>query len=410
MVAIEDRSTAPSRPSERARLAQRFVWVVAALGLAGVAALGLAYATSGESPDPMDAISLLSLLVSLVAFIVSGAVIVARRSGNPIGWLLMIPGLTVPASELALRWLAGLTPPPTHLGPGLWLVLWLVSLAWLGLIFPIFHILLTFPTGRLLSRRWRLAVALELTMIGVLAFIVGFGVELGPQMDDTVIWSVPNPVGFVPKDAMDGVLGTAWQAGLITLCVLGAAAIVIRYRRGTRDERQQLKWPLAGFLVFGATYATTALDTAVVGVLFAVGITAIPVSVAIAITRYRLYEIDRIIGRTVAYAVVTAVLAVAFLATNLAVQAVLALGTTFEVAVSTLVVAMLFQPVRRAIQQPIDRRFNRARIDAERMVAAFAARTRDEMDLPALESELSATAGLAVQPTSSAIWIRGAAS
>jgi hypothetical protein len=407
VVAIDGRSTGTvPQPATSRGVAARFAWLIAAIGVLDIGLLCWVY-LSDPSASEFDLISGVSLLVSLLAFVIAGAVIVSRRPGNVIGWLLMIPGLSVPLSEIGSRWLVGLDPPPTAVGPGLWLVLWATGFAWVALIFPLFHILLTLPTGRLLSPRWRLAVVLEVAMIATMAFMSAFSESMGPFVNDAAIWTVPNPVGFLPEDSMDGVVGVVWQLGLLALCVLGGAAIALRFRRGTRDERQQLEWPVAGGLVFGATYAATAIDSTAVGALFAVGITAIPVSVAIAITRYRLYDIDRIISRTVSYGLITAVLAAAFLATNLALQTVLHRGSTFEVAVSTLVVAMLFQPLRTAIQRPIDRRFNRARVDSERMVAAFAARARDQMDLPMLATELAVTAGRAVQPSSAAIWIRG---
>jgi hypothetical protein len=407
VVAIEGRSTETvPQPDASRGVAARFVWLIAAVGVVDVVLLCWVY-VSDASASELDAISGVSLLVSLLAFVMSGAVIVSRQPGNVIGWLLMIPGLSVPLSEMGSRWLAGLDPPPAAVGPGLWLVLWLTAFAWVALIFPLFHILVTLPTGRLLSPRWRLAVVLEIAMIATMVSMAAFSESMGPIVNDAAVWTVQNPIGFLPEDSMDGLVGVAWQLGLLALCVLGGSAVALRFRRGTRDERQQLTWPVAGGLVFGATYAATAIDSRAVGALFAIGITAVPVSIAIAITRYRLYDIDRIISRTVSYGLITAVLAAAFLATNLALQTVLHRGSTFEVAVSTLVVAMLFQPLRTAIQRPIDRRFNRARVDSERMVAAFAARARDQMDLPMLATELAVTAGRAVQPSSAAIWIRG---
>jgi hypothetical protein len=209
------------------------------------------------------------------------------------------------------------------------------------------------------------------------------------------------------------VLGRVFAAGLLTITALSALAPVIRFRRGSADEREQLKWPLMGALVFGAVYGIGALQGGTVGeslgqALFGFGIAAIPISVAIAVTRYHLYEIDRIIGRTVAYGLITAVLAAAFLVTNVALQSLLLPGTTFEVAVSTLVVAILFQPLRHSIQRPIDRRFNRARVDGERLVAAFAARTRDEVDLDRLVGETRRVASGAVQPRALGLWLRRA--
>jgi hypothetical protein len=382
------------------------VWAIAAAGLVAIAVLGVVYVRMGAT-GPADAAGGIALLLSLVAFVVSGAVIVSRQPGNVIGWLLMLPGIALTLNQLATIWLAGLEPPPTEVTPGLWLLLWVVDWSWILVVFPLFHLLLTFPTGRLLSARWRLAVTLELALMATAIAIAALTEAMGPAVDDVKAWSLPNPVGVLPADLMDGEAGAAWGIGLLTITVVSAVAVALRFRRGGADEREQLKWPLSGAVVFGALWLLAVLSSDTGNILLGVGLAAIPVSVAIAVTRYRLYAIDRILGRTVTYGLITAVLAAAFVLTNVALQSAFDRGTTFEVAVSTLVVAMLFQPLRRAVQRPIDRRFNRARVDAERMVAAFAARARDQMDLPTLAGELSVTAGQAVQPRSTAIWIRG---
>jgi hypothetical protein len=382
------------------------VWAIAAAGLVAIAVLGVVYVRMGAT-DPADAAGGIALLLSLVAFVVSGAVIVSRQPGNVIGWLLMLPGIALTLNQLATIWLAGLDPLPIEVTPGLWLLLWVVDWSWILVVFPLFHLLLTFPTGRLLSARWRLAVALEIALMATAIAIAALTEAMGPAVDDVKAWSLPNPVGVLPADLMDAEAGAAWGLGLLTITVLSAIAVALRFRRSGPDEREQLKWPLSGAVVFGALWLLAVLSSDAGDILLGVGLAAIPVSVAIAVTRYRLYAIDRILGRTVTYGLITAVLAAAFVLTNVALQSVFDRGTTFEVAVSTLVVAMLFQPLRRAVQRPIDRRFNRARVDAERMVEAFAARARDQVDLTTLAGELSVTAGEAVQPRSTAIWIRG---
>jgi hypothetical protein len=384
------------------------VWGVATFGLLTIGLLAVAYLQTEPAADVGDAVGGIALLLSLVAFVLSGAFIVSRQPDNVIGWLLILPGLALPLNQLATIWLAGLDPPPIAMTPGLWLLLWVVDWSWILVVFPLFHLLLTFPNGRLLSSRWRWAVGLELALMVVAMAIAGLTEAMGPAVNEVKAWSLPNPVGVLPAGLMDAEAGLAWGIGLLTITVLSAIAVAVRFRRGGPDEREQLKWPLSGAVVFGAMWLVAVTSSDTNDVLLGFGLAAIPVSVAIAITRYHLYAIDRIIGRTVSYGLITVILAVAFLGTNLALQTALDRGATFEVAISTLVVAMLFQPLRRAIQRPIDRRFNRARVDAERTVMAFAARTRDQMDLPALAGELSRTAGQAVQPTSSAIWIRGA--
>jgi hypothetical protein len=412
MTASEGRTAVHVSPRRRrgGRTA-RLAWVVAGLGLASVAVLGWVHLQDRQATTAIETVSRIALLVSLAAFILSGAVIVSRQPGNVIGWLLMIPGLTASLSELALRWLAGVTPPPTEVNPPLWLLLWATGIAWVALIFPIFHVLLTLPTGRLLSPRWRAAVVLELVMISVMALLAAFSADMGPLVNDVAVWRVPNPIGFVPGDDMDGAFGTLWTLGLVTLSALGASAVVLRFRRGTRDERQQLKWPLLGGLVFGITYAGTAVQSGVVGPLFALGIAAMPISIAIAITRYRLYDIDRLISRTVGWAIVTGILLAVFAVPVIGLQAVVndvTQGQTVVVAASTLLAAALFQPVRGGVQRAVDRRFDRARYDGERVVARFGERLREHVDLDTLSSEVRHVADDTVRPTTSGIWLRGA--
>ena len=204
-------------------------------------------------------------------------------------------------------------------------------------------------------------------------------------------------------------------SGIVLLpCLpLAALAAALRFRRGTPTERQQLKW-------FGSPMALAALGLAgaatlpqPIGIACYVGMTValgfVPVAIGIAILRYRLYDIDRLIGRTLAYAAITAILAAAFVATNLTVQALLAGvtgGATFTTAVSTLVVAGLFQPLRRRVQAPIDRRFNRAQVDAERVVEAFANLARDQVDLDMLNAAVVGAIDEAVAPSRASIWLR----
>ncbi len=292
----------------------------------------------------------MSLVGSLLAFIVSGALIVSRQPGNVVGWLLMIPGLALPASTLATNWLGSMQPPQQVTAP-MWMVLWALSWSWILLIFPIFHMLLTFPDGRLLSPRWRWAVALELAMIAVFLGFTAFRQDLNLLVDDAPVWTVPNPIGFLSNDLFDAALGTIWGVGLLAMTIVSAAAVVVRFRRGSTVERQQLKWPVLAVVLFGAVYGGALLYPGLVGngsILFGVSLAGIPISVAIAVLRYRLYAIDHIISRTVSWAVITAVLVAVFVGGVLGLQAAAGTGVTqaptLAVAASTLVACALFQP------------------------------------------------------------------
>jgi len=396
--------------------ARRTIWLVAAFGIVAIGVLAGAYVVTTEQITLLDAFSGLALLVSLLAFVVSGAVIVSRQPRNVIGCLLMVPGLTFPLSALATQWLVSLHPPPTTVGPGLWLLLWSTSVSWVLLVFPIFHLLLTFPTGRPLTPRWRGVIALEAGMVGTLLVVAAFGVRMGPQGGDGFAWTVPNPIGILETDFMDSVFGTVWELGLIAITTLSAIAIVLRFRRGTSLERQQLKWPLAAACLFGVIYAAAAVQAGFTGGsalqgLFGFGLAAIPISVAVAILRYRLYEIDRIVSRTIGWAIVTGTLIGVFVLGVIALQTALSQftqGETIAVTASTLLAFALFQPLRRRVQLGVDRRFDRARYDGRRTTDAFAERLRGEVEIDVVAADLEATIEVAVRPATQGLWLRAA--
>ena len=346
------------------------VWAVATVGIVAIGLLAWSYAQETSGATPADVVAGVSLVAALAAFVLCGALIASRQPRNIIGWLLLIPGLALPLSSLASNWLAGIDPPPEQVTPGLWLLLWALSWSWIALIFPIFHLLLTFPEGRLLSPRWRWAVALEVLMVTTMLVFAGLKSDLLLIIEDQLLWSVPNPVGVVANDLFDSI-GTPWDIALLTLTAAGAVAIALRFRRGTLEERQQLKWTLLAVVLFVAVFLISAIDADANGnglIPIGVGLAGIPISVAIAVLRYRLYAIDRIISRTVSWAVITTLLLTVFIAIVFALQAVLVGVTqaqTVAVAASTLVAAALFQPLRGRVQNVVDRRFDRASVDAE---------------------------------------------
>ena len=391
----------------------RLVWVIAAAGIAVIGVLLASYAGSTKDATPAHALAAVSLVGSLLAFILCGALIVSRQPRNIVGWLLMIPGLALPASTLATNWL-GAMQPPSQVGPAQWLVLWALSWSWILLIFPILHLLLTFPDGRLLSSRWRLVVALEVTMVAVFLGFAAFVQHLGVLVDDEIVWTVANPIGFLPNDLFDASLGVLWEVGLVVMTIASAVAVVLRFRRGSTVERQQLKWPVLAVVLFGTVYGGAAVNAELVGngsILFGFALAGIPISVAIAVLRYRLYAIDHLISRTISWAVITAVLVAVFVGGVLGLQAALAQVTqapTLAVAVSTLLAFGLFQPLRRRVQRLVDRRFDRARIDAERTAQGFGARLRDEVAIDTIAADLHTTIDRSVRPTTQGLWLRTA--
>ena len=202
--------------------------------------------------------------------------------------------------------------------------------------------------------------------------------------------------------------------GIVAVSVLGAAAVVVRYRRGTQVERQQLRWFLAAVLLAVIPIAVSpqqGIGGPIWLLVAAVGLLLVPISVGIAVTRYRLYEIDRLISRTIGWALVSGLLVAVFAALVVGLQGLLAgftQGQTLAVAASTLVAFALFQPLRRRVQRAVDHRFDRARYDGDRIVASFAERLRAEVDLVEVVDGMRATVEATVRPGSAGVWLRAA--
>jgi hypothetical protein len=389
------------------------VWVITAATLIAIGVTGWMEFETGLSGDTtLDRVEFAIWGAALSMFVISGAIIVSRQPRNVIGWLLMIPGLSVPLSDLPFRALVDMDPAPVAAGPLLWLAVWFTGWSWILLIFPLFHLLLTFPSGRLLSSRWRWVVVLELAMIVTMIGLVAFSRELVVALDETVVWSVPNPIGFVDEDFWVGPFEPIWTAGLLLLTIVSVSAFVIRFRKATGVERQQFKWLLLAVALFGLVYAGLAMTQNPAGsfldLLFAFSVGAIPVAVAIGVLRYRLYEIDRIISRTVGYVLVVGSLAIVWVITVTLLTSVLPAESPLAVAASTLAVAALFNPLRRRIQDLVDKRFNRSRYDAQRVIDLLTASMRDEIDPDSVRERWLGAVVSTMQPASVAAWVKGA--
>jgi hypothetical protein len=387
------------------------VWGITALTLVAIGVTGWKEFETGLSGDStLDRVEFAVWGVSLSMFVISGAIIVSRQPRNVIGWLLMIPGLSVPLSDLPFRALVDMDPAPVAAGPLLWLAVWFTGWSWILLIFPLFHLLLTFPSGRLLSSRWRWVVVLELAMIVTMIGLVAFSRELVVALDETVVWSVPNSIGFVDEDFWVGPFEPIWTAGLLLLTIVSVSAFVIRFRKATGVERQQFKWLLLAVALFGLVYAGLAMTQNPAGsfldLLFAFSVGAIPVAVAIGVLRYRLYEIDRIISRTVGYLLVVALLGALFFAVVTALGSVFPAESPLAVAASTLAVAALFNPLRRRVQEWVDRRFNRARYDAQRVMERFAGSLQGRLDHDGVVDGWVGVVAETMQPEAISVWIR----
>jgi hypothetical protein len=339
--------------------------------------------------------------IAYLAFAAVGAVILGRHPSNRIGRLAMAVGLggsIVGVLDSYVRATEDLPGQP-----------WVALVASVGFpltLLPILLLVLLFPTGRLPSRRWR--VVAGLLMAG--SAVVAVGNAFTPAFSD---YRQANPLGipaFTDSPLEQG--GVGWLL-VIAAAIVITAGLAPRLRRATGIERQQLKWVTFAAALHGASWVVLALEPSALGdvpqyVLFAT-LVLIPVSAGIAILRYRLYDIDVVIRRTVVYGAVVAVLAVLYTSLVLGLQAGLSGVTgneTLPVALSTLATAALFGPVRARVRQTVDRRFFRSRYDAQRTLERFATRLRDEVELDAVGRSLTTVAGEAVRPRSAAVWLR----
>jgi hypothetical protein len=289
---------------------------------------------------------------------------------------------------------------------GAW-VLW----SWFGVVAILAIFLpLYFPTGRLLSPRWRPVLWLGIAYLS--AAVVFNALQPGPTVWLEGVRPARNPVVYLP--AVKPLLDVVGVAGLCLFPGVGGAiaALVVRFRRSRGIERQQLKWFTYAAALAPLPFLVYEVVPGVFELLLAVTLPLVPISVGIAILRYRLYEIDRIINRTLVYGLLTAVLGLGYAAGSLVSILVVGVGSgppSWLVAAATLAAAAVFRPARRRIQTAVDRRFNRRRYNAAMTIQAFSTRLRDEIDLDTLSTELRAVVGQTMEPTRVSLWLRPSA-
>ncbi len=390
--------------------------------------------TTTTAPRPLGVVGRILLLTLLVfglflarldpftlffytSYAAIGAVLVIRRPGNSIGWLLVAIafGFIGTTTELQLDATAlqdGTAPLDQFLAA--WASSWSGYATFGGFV----ALMLLFPSGRLPRGPWRrpaiamLGVCAMIPIVAAAAPVVGFNLA----GNETVV--VPNRFAILPDLAIWSVIPLdSLIAPVVVLLMIGVISMLIRYRRATGVERLQLRWLVAAlaFMVFAVIAGLSSIivfGEGIGGLAWLPAIFAypmIPAAIYVAITRYRLYEIDRVISRTLGWLIVTALLAGLFAAMIVGLQAILAPVTdndTLAVAASTLVAFALFQPLRRRVQRAVDRRFDRARYDGERVVTAFGERLRDRVDLAGVETDIAVTVHEALRPGSVAVWVR----
>ena len=346
-----------------------------------------------------------------MVFSALAALIISNKPGNVIGWLFMIPGVAAAVVDPINLWLTSFETPPDAVGPGLWTAIWFENWSWLTFMFPIFHLLQVFPTGRVLTPRWRWLSYLEIGMLVTFVGLVTVSAEMG-STEGT--WTVVNPIGLVPMEIWDRGFSLVWTAGLLVLVLGGAASMIARFRRAQGPERQQLKWLLYVLVIFVIVYAVSAVlhesgGPGVIGELaFLLSILAIPVTITVAVLRYRLFDIDLIIRRTLVYGLLTGLLALVYLGSVVLLQSLFRGegNSSISVAASTLIITASFSPLRRRIQALIDRRLYRSKYQAQQVIERFGTAAQNEANLETLSDDLLAVIAATIHPRSGALWIR----
>ena len=403
-------SLSPGQRAARTNLARASATVTATFLLLSAILVALA----GDRAADVGSIGLteaMALVVPWLAFAIVGALVVGHRPDNTVGWLCGIAGLQVAIVALTVGIATyGLSrEPPSPYGIP---AAWAAHTGSIAIVLAPLLILYRFPTGRPLGPRWRWAEWLTIVVVFVMVALAA--IDPSPLL---TFPSTPNPLGIGTVTRMSPLTFTP----AIACAAIPVGALVVRFRRGSALERRQIHLlAFAAMLVAFAMATMTATSPELMGagrlstltaVVNAIAFASIPAAIGIAIVRDRLYDIDRIVNRTIVYAIVSAVLAGTYAAAVIGLSAVLTVvapdaGGTFVVAAGTLLVAVLFRPVRLRAQRAVDRRFDRERYEATRSIDAFASMIRGEVELDAIVDDLQETAVRTVHPSTATCWIR----
>jgi hypothetical protein len=406
------------------RVISRLAWSLSALSVSMFVAIIALYALIRSAPQVPSSISDrftptdLLMGVPFLAFPIIGALIASRRPHNPIGWICLAVGLLFLLLGLSEYYsVYGVARPGSVPFPIV--VAWLGNWLWMpavGLFAT--YLFLLFPDGRLPSRRWLPLAWLS----GAVTVALSLGFGLAPGRVANLPREIRNPFGLEGLTWLSDAANVGFP--LLALCILASvASLVLRYRRSRGEEREQIKWiafsasvigllfliGLVISLIYGSTPPswTRLLDT-----MTALSYTGVPIAVGFAVLKYRLYDIEVIINRTLVYGSLTLLLALVYFGGVTGTQAIFRTLSGQEqqpqlaIVVSTLVIAALFNPLRRRIQAFIDRRFYRKKYDAAKTLEAFSARLREETDLQALNGELTRVVRETMQPSHVSLWLR----
>ena len=393
------------------------IWLISVLLTAGAVVI---LATIIGDPDALAAaggvdVYVVTFLILAPVYASVGALIVSRGSGRRVGWIISAIGLLLAVEDFTGGYGSFANGPSGNLLPARIWIDWIGSWIWVPAVVGALVLLpIYFPDGRLPSRRWRPIV----WAVWILAGLGFVGYVFTPNIPKASASGPTNPVGLAILAPLTEAIATIFRLTLIGGAITGAASLVTRYRHGSSDERQQVKWFAGAFGLVALLIAAYAVIPDVLGItppdwligaIVCAGLTVVPVAVAIAVTKYRLYDIDVLINRTLVYGAVSAVLGATYFIAVVVFGALLrpfTAGSELAVALSTLASLALFQPLRRRIQRAVDRRFYRSRYDASRTLDAFSVRLRDEVDLDAVRADLIDAVASTVQPAHASVWLR----
>ena len=402
---------------------QALAWVLAALAVLLLVAAMVLLGLNAVHVDKARILLSAILDLAVLAYAGSGRLITSRRPGNAVGWLLGLIGVSIATSTFVEQYTVyglatarGSVPAARQVGT-------LAGAAAVLTVILLLFLILLFPDGRLPSRRWRpVAWALFLVTAGWVTQNLQAGTRVSGGLTnafDAANVSYPNPLGFLPRNGWYGdLLKLILVLGLVT-GVLVIASVFVRRRRAGTELRKQLAW--LGYVaaltaLWGALLAVGSLvdpgpanswlGTLLWSLMELTPVAGIPAACAVAVLRYRLYEIDKIISRTLAYAIVTGLLLGVYAGLVLLATRVLPVDGSVAVAASTLAAAALFAPLRSRVQRLVDRRFNRTRYDADQTLTAFAARLKDAVDQDAVRADLLRVVQRSLEPTHAAVWLK----
>jgi hypothetical protein len=384
------------------------LWALAMLGIAVVLWFDHLVRQAGRADLVQLNASGVAWLLAIVSAPTVGAVLASRRPRHPVGWLLLGLGLSISLSGFVDGYSGyGLLARPGSLPAARWPAIYSPALTVAGVACLGFVLLLT-PTGSLPMgggwRRWARVAAFA-------PVVFALAVTLQPDPLDPQYQTATNPLGIRALELPMAIVDSVAAGISVATVVVGGLSLVVRFRRARGVERQQLRWvALAAVLaalailvvLAGMTIGNQALIIWAAGVSFAI----LPLAIGAAVARYRLYDLDRIVSRTLAYGLLTVLLGGGYAAVVLGFGQLLGRDSSLVVAAATLAVAALFQPARRRVQHTVDRRFDRRRYDAARTIDGFSARLRQQVDLDSLRGELLGVVEQTMQPTKISLWLR----